>query len=57
MNHLELTETIFRSDHASNKLVLKGILGRDKKKFIQQIEEAIDNPNGSSIRNFEYTGY
>ena len=57
MNHLELNETIFRSDHASNKLVLKGVLGRDKEKFIKQIQEAIDDPNGNSIRNFEYIGY
>lgn len=57
MNQLELNETIFRSDHASNKLVLKGLLGRDKEKFISQIQEAIDNPNGSSIRNVEHVGY
>lgn len=57
MKHLELEETIFRSDHASNKLVLKGVLGRDKQKFIQQIQTAINEPNGDSIRNFEYSGY
>lgn len=59
MQNLELENTIFRSDHASNKLVLKGILGKDKGKFIAQITEAIDNPLGSSnIRNFEYpSGY
>ena len=57
MNHLDLNETIFRSDHASNKLVLKGVLGKDKEKFIKKIQEAIDNPNGNSIRNFEYVGY
>lgn len=58
MQNLELNETIFRSDHASNKLVLKGILGRDKFKFINQIEEAINNPLDSSyIRNFNYEGY
>jgi len=57
MNHLNLNETIFRSDHASNKLVLKGILGRDKEKFITQIQHAIDDPNGDSIRDFNYVGY
>lgn len=57
MKHLELEETIFRSDHASNKLVLKGVLGRDKQKIITQIENAIENPNGDAIRNFEYSGY
>jgi len=52
MEHLELNETIFRSDHASNSLVLKGVLGRDKQRFIQQIDEAIDNPNLHHLRGF-----
>lgn len=46
MEHLELEETIFRSDHASNSLVLKGNLGRDKARFINQINEAIENGVG-----------
>ncbi len=41
MEHLDLKETIFRSDHASNYLVLKGNLGRDKEKFLSQIDEAL----------------
>jgi len=52
MTHLELSETIFRSDHASNSLVLKGILGRDKQRFLTQIEEAIKHPDNDSIRSF-----
>ena len=51
MEHLELNETIFRSDHASNSLVLKGILGRDKQRFLNQIDDAIENPH-SSTRGF-----
>lgn len=43
MQHLELEETIFRSDHASNYLVLKGILGRDKKDMLAQIDLAIEH--------------
>ena len=54
MSHLELEQTIFRSDHASNSLVLKGILGRDKQRIVQQIEDAINNPNSSKLR--QYTG-
>ena len=50
MEHLELDETIFRSDHASNSLVLKGILGRDKQKFLSQIDDAIRNPKGQNMR-------
>jgi radical SAM superfamily enzyme YgiQ (UPF0313 family) len=52
MTHLELEQTIFRSDHASNSLVLKGILGRDKARISQQIEDAINNPDSSKLRQF-----
>jgi radical SAM superfamily enzyme YgiQ (UPF0313 family) len=38
ISHLDLQETIFRSDHASNHLILKGVLGRDKERFLTQIE-------------------
>ena len=41
MEQLELEETIFRSDHASNHLILKGILGKDKQKMLKQIDVAI----------------
>ena len=39
IQHLELQETIFRSDHASNHLVLKGVIPRDKDKFLNQIDD------------------
>ena len=42
-DNLELKETIFRSDHASNYLILKGVLGKDRIKFLQQINYALDN--------------
>ena len=41
LEHLQLQETIFRSDHASNHMVLKGVLGRDKEKFLNQIEQLL----------------
>jgi radical SAM superfamily enzyme YgiQ (UPF0313 family) len=41
MENLNLNKTIFRSDHASNHLVLKGILGRDKARLLKEIEAAI----------------
>ena len=50
MECLALDETIFRSDHASNSVVLKGILGRDKQKFMLQIEDEIRHPNGENVR-------
>lgn len=47
---LELKSTIFRSDHASNQLVLKGVLGKDKQKLLAQIEQAIEHPNEADLR-------
>lgn len=38
IEHCNLNSTVFRSDHASNHLVLKGGLNRDKSKFLQQID-------------------
>ena len=35
-----LDKTIFRSDHISNHLVLKGVLGKDKSNMLQQIRAA-----------------
>ena len=37
----ELETTIFRSDHVSNHLILKGVLGKDKARMLQQIDDAI----------------
>ncbi|MGR5177659.1 radical SAM protein [Vibrio parahaemolyticus] len=50
IEHLELEKTIFRSDHASNYLVLKGVLGRDKPKLLQKIELAIHHPDSIPLR-------
>jgi radical SAM superfamily enzyme YgiQ (UPF0313 family) len=38
--HLE--KTIFRSDHVSNHLVLKGVLGKDKAQMLGSIQQASD---------------
>ncbi len=43
MKNLKLNKTIFRSDHASNHLVLKGILGRDKDRISGEIDLAIQS--------------
>lgn len=45
-----LKSTVFRSDHASNYLSLKGILGRDKEKLLAQLREAIEHPEGAKLR-------
>ncbi len=47
---LELENTVFRSDHASNWLVLKGRLGRDKPRLLEQIRTAIHQPGRVALR-------
>ena len=50
LENLELEKTVFRSDHASNYLVLKGILGRDKVSMLEQVNLAISSPGAVPIR-------
>jgi len=50
LEHLELDRTVFRSDHASNYLVLKGNLGRDRQKLLDQVNLAITNPGAVPLR-------
>ena len=50
LDTLELEETIFRSDHASNYLVLKGTLGRDKDNMLQIVRSAIHQPGLIPLR-------
>ena len=50
LSHLELEKTIFRSDHASNYLVLKGVLGRDKPVLLGQVERALQADSNISLR-------
>ena len=38
VSNFELENTVFRSDHASNYLVLKGTLGQDKQAMLDKIE-------------------
>lgn len=47
---LELDQTIFRSDHASNQLALKGTLGKDKADLLAQIDTAIATPEQAHLR-------
>jgi radical SAM superfamily enzyme YgiQ (UPF0313 family) len=50
LENLELNQTIFRSDHASNYLVLKGTLGRDKDRMLEQVRTAIHTPEQARLR-------
>jgi radical SAM superfamily enzyme YgiQ (UPF0313 family) len=47
---LDLTRTVFRSDHASNWLVLKGTLGADKARLLQELRTAIAAPEAAPLR-------
>ena len=50
LSTLELDDTVFRSDHASNWLVLKGRLGRDKHRLLDQVHAAIAHPESAPLR-------
>ncbi len=50
LSKLELDNTIFRSDHASNYLVLKGLLGKDKDKLLTTVRTAINQPGFIPLR-------
>lgn len=47
---LQLQRTVFRSDHASNWLVLKGTLGAEKARMLQQVRQAIATPEAAPLR-------
>lgn len=56
LSTLELKKTIFRSDHASNYLVLKGVLGRDKPMLLQSIDAALNHEDRVFLRSERMRG-
>ena len=50
LSHLELERTVFRSDHASNWLILKGTLGADKARLLEHVRAAIACPEAAPLR-------
>lgn len=50
LSALELERTVFRSDHASNWLILKGTLGADKARLLEQVRQAIAAPEAAALR-------
>lgn len=48
---LDLKRTVFRSDHVSNRLVLKGTLGADKARLLGELRLAIENPDAAPLRS------
>jgi radical SAM superfamily enzyme YgiQ (UPF0313 family) len=50
LSALELDRTVFRSDHASNWLILKGTLGADKERLLREVRQAIAAPERAHLR-------
>ena len=50
ISNLELERTVFRSDHASNYLVLKGTLNRDKPALLATLRDALQAPGSVPLR-------
>jgi len=50
LSGLELRRTVFRSDHASNWLVLKGTLGADKERLLGEVRAALAHPESAPLR-------
>jgi radical SAM superfamily enzyme YgiQ (UPF0313 family) len=50
ISNLELKNTVFRSDHASNYLPLKGTLGEDKAAMLAQIDQVLYQPGSIPLR-------
>jgi radical SAM superfamily enzyme YgiQ (UPF0313 family) len=50
LSELELEKTVFRSDHASNYLVLKGVLGKDKVKLVNTVQMALEQSGSVPLR-------
>lgn len=42
IEHLKTKNTIYRSDHVSNNLILKGTLPKDKERLLKNIEQAMN---------------
>lgn len=50
LSALQLEKTIFRSDHASNYLPLKGTLNQDKDKLLKIVRSSISQPGSVPLR-------
>ncbi|RUT78404.1 radical SAM protein [Ancylomarina longa] len=50
LENLELENTIFRSDHASNYLILRGNLNRNKQELLSRINDVLNDPKNAQLR-------
>ncbi len=57
LDELELENTIFRSDHASNYLILKGTLNKDKPRLLNMVKTAMEQPDNSDLRKEWQRGF
>jgi len=56
LSELKLDSTIFRSDHASNYLVLKGVLNRDRDRLLKTVRTALNKPGMIPLRQESQRG-
>jgi radical SAM superfamily enzyme YgiQ (UPF0313 family) len=50
VSRLELSRTVFRSNHASNWLTLRGTLNADKPRLLEKLRMAIEQPEAAQLR-------
>jgi len=50
LEHVKLDNSVFRSDHASNYLVLRGELNRDRERLLREVKLAIQQPGVMPLR-------
>ena len=50
ISNLKLSECIFRTNHASNYLPLKGTLNHDKSKLLEILDKALQTQDESQLR-------
>ncbi len=50
LEHTELQRTIFRSNHASNYIELRGTLGKSKDALLKQIDDVLANQNEMDLK-------
>lgn len=54
VGQLDVKDSVFRSNHASNYLALKGNLNRDRDRLIKVIDSALSDPNSPLLRPEEW---
>ncbi|MDX1588837.1 MAG: radical SAM protein [Oleiphilaceae bacterium] len=50
LEHTRLENSVFRSDHASNYLVLRGELNRDRDRLLREVKMALEQPGVMPLR-------